>query len=156
MTEHLVLVASLFICLFFSVWVVRVEMPTPYRSRQDHYSRDVAIWSVKHPSVELSVDQTFVAGHKECFRVAEETSHAPCALSLWHLLGHQSHFQKSQLPISASPGPKQIGFGGLWFDRGPWLLTNQLAPTGKVFLHSYFSFPLLSHFHCFLKFFFGW
>lgn len=119
-----------FLCLF---GLCDSKWAPPHRSRQDHYSRDVAIWSVKHPSVELSVDQTFVAGHKECFRVAEETSHAPCALSLWHLLCRQSHFQKSQLPISASPGPKQIGFGGLWFDRGPRLLTNQLAPTVKVF-----------------------
>lgn len=52
---------------------------------------------------------------------------------------------------SASPDPKQTGFGVLWSDRGPWLLTNQLAPTVKIFLHSYLSFPLLAHFHCFFE-----
>lgn len=138
MMEHLVYLL-VFVCLFGlceSKWA-------PLRSQQDHYSRDVAIWSVKHPSVELSVDQTFEPGWKKCFRVAEETSHIPSALSLWHLLGRQSHSQKSQLPIGVSPGPRQTGFSGLRFDCGPRLLTNQLAPTLKVFLHSDFSFPLL-------------
>ncbi len=135
-------------CLFVSVslfvWAVRVEM-APLRSQQDHYSRDVAIWSVKHPSVELSVDQTFEPGWKKCFRVTEETSHIPSAFSLsfWHLLGRQSLSQKSQLPISVSPGPRQTGFSGLWFDCGPRLLTNQLAPTLRSFCiaisHSLFS-----------------
>lgn len=153
MTEHLVLVASLFICLCFSVYLdCASRNKPPHWSRQDHYSGDVAIWSVKHPSVELSVDQTFEPGRKKCFRVTEKTSHIPFALSRWHLQCRQLHSQKSQLPISASPGPRQTGFGELWFDRGPWLLTNQLVPTVKVFLHSDFSFPLLFYLHGFLKF----
>lgn len=115
MTEHLVLVASLFIFYFFLfVWAVRVKMP-PW-SRQDHYSRDVAIWSVKHPSVELSVDQTFVAGHKECFRVVEETSCTPCCRSLFGIYWAVSHTLRNlscQSALLQAPGRQALADSSL-------------------------------------------
>jgi len=120
MTEHLVLVASLFIYLFmysvclFGLCDVELWVP-PHRSRQDHYSRNVAIWSVKHPSVELSVDQTFVAGHKECCRVIEETSCTPCCLSL-SLASTVSHTLRNlscQSALLQAPGRQALADSSL-------------------------------------------
>ncbi len=125
-------------CLFVSVslfvWAVRVEIG-PLRSNRDHYSRDVAIWSVKHPSVELSVDQTFEPGWKKCFRVTEETSHIPSAFSLFFLAsaGPSVTLPEISAANQCSPGPRQTGFSGLCLDCGPRLLTNQLAPTLRFF-----------------------
>lgn len=147
----------LFVCVSLFVWAVRVEMGPP----------SVSTGSLQQGCCHL-VSQASICGalcRSDIWAWVEEVfqgrwgdiSYTLCSLSLslsfWHLLGRQSLSQKSQLPISVSPGPRQTGFGGLWFDRGPWLLTNQLAPTVKVFLHSDFSFPLLI---AFWSYFLGW
>ncbi len=136
---------ELYVSVSLFVWAVRVEMGPP----------SVSTGSLQQGCCHL-VSQASICGalcRSDIWAWVEEVfqghwgdiAYTLCFLSLsfWHLLGRQSHSQKAQLPISVSPGPRQTGFSGLWFDCGPRLLTNQLAPTLRSFCvaisHSLFS-----------------